>query len=942
MRLVPLSRRPNILAALALAFAIGWPIAATAQQSGRGGKYFEDALARYEKKDVAGAIIQLKNALREEPGSLPALVLLGKAQLETGDPAGAEESFAKALQFGIDRSEVALPMAQALYDQGKYEAVLERFPVEAMPPSRRVDIVVLRGHAQKGLGDTKAALRSFEEARKLDPRSPSVLLSYAELLAELGRREDAARVADEAVSAAPDVARLWTLKGSLALAAGNVDGALAAFDKALAVNPKQADARIARVSLRMDLGRDADVESDLAVLKRENPNDPRANYLRAVHLGKRGNAAGARDNLAEVVNVIDTMPRELLVRRTPQLLLLCGVAHYSLGANEKALTCLQDFLRITPNHVGARRVLGSVLLARGDARGAISALEPAVAAAPGDAEALALLATAYLAQRRYQSANEYLERALKASGGAPSIHATLGLSMLGAGRSDLGLPHLEKALVKDPGQLRAGIPLAVLYLKRGQAKQAVEVAEAVAKREPGNAAALNLLGVARAASGDAAGARKAYERAAELDATFAAPQLNLAKLDLQENKIDQARTRLQRLLKDRPKNTEVMLELATAEERAGRLEEAGRWLERARAIDRRSIVTVNRLVDLYVRQKMPEKALEVARQMEIDAPENLDALAALGRAHLALGNAKEAKVVFGRMTRLASFDPGWQTDIARYQIAAGNLEGAMYSLEKALSGKPDFVPAQVLLAEVELRAGETAKAEQRAKTIVNANPGLATGYRLQADVAMARKRYPEAISGYKAALRMEASTESAMRLYQALGQSGDTRAAIEFVEAWLKTQPRDGVALRALAEAQTRAGNLAAARAAYEQVLRLEGDDPAVLNNLANVLARQGDRRALEVAEKAHRLAPRDAAIQDTLGWILVQQKQLEAGLRHLREARLRAPENAEIRYHLAAALALAGRRDEARRELEPALRDGIVFEGQPEARKLSEELARR
>ena len=253
-------------AAIAVAVLGGLSGPAVGQKGGRAGGYYDDAMARYERKDAAGAIVQLKNALREDPGNLPALVLMGKAQLETGDPAGAEESFARALQLGTDRSEVVVPMAQALFDQGKYTAVLERFPVDSVPPAKRIDVYLLRGHSQKGLGDTKSALRTFEEARKLEPNSAPVLLSYAELLAEMGRRAEAAKIADEAIAASPDVARLWTLKGSLALSAGNVDGALAAFDRALVANPRQADARIARVALLVDLGRDAAVESDLAVL----------------------------------------------------------------------------------------------------------------------------------------------------------------------------------------------------------------------------------------------------------------------------------------------------------------------------------------------------------------------------------------------------------------------------------------------------------------------------------------------------------------------------------------------------------------------------------------------------------------------------------------------------------------------------------------------------
>jgi predicted Zn-dependent protease len=83
-----------------------------------------------------------------------------------------------------------------------------------------------------------------------------------------------------------------------------------------------------------------------------------------------------------------------------------------------------------------------------------------------------------------------------------------------------------------------------------------------------------------------------------------------------------------------------------------------------------------------------------------------------------------------------------------------------------------------------------------------------------------------------------------------------------------------------------------------------------VLNNLANVLLRQGDATAL-TCRQAHRLAHRMRQ-SDTLGWVLVHQGQTDLGLRHLRDARLRDPQDPEIRYHLAAALARAGRKEPA------------------------------
>jgi Flp pilus assembly protein TadD len=133
-------------------------------------------------------------------------------------------------------------------------------------------------------------------------------------------------------------------------------------------------------------------------------------------------------------------------------------------------------------------------------------------------------------------------------------------------------------------------------------------------------------------------------------------------------------------------------------------------------------------------------------------------------------------------------------------------------------------------------------------------------------------------------------------------------------------------AKQALAEGYLRAGNLAASRSWYEQVLKEQAEDETVLNNLAYILLAQGDARALEYAERAHKLAPTNPSIGDTLGWVLVEQGQLEQGIRHLRDARFRDPASPEIRYHLAEALSRAGRKDEARRELEPAVMGKVEF----------------
>jgi Flp pilus assembly protein TadD len=164
--------------------------------------------------------------------------------------------------------------------------------------------------------------------------------------------------------------------------------------------------------------------------------------------------------------------------------------------------------------------------------------------------------------------------------------------------------------------------------------------------------------------------------------------------------------------------------------------------------------------------------------------------------------------------------------------------------------------------------------------------------------------------------------------------ASETTKAVAFLDAWLKKYPADAVALKLFAEAQFRNGQLDAAKKTYQKAVAVDPNDAPTLNNYANLLLRLNEPEALSVADKAVRLAPGVAVFTDTLGWIHVKQGQPEIALRYLREARLRSPENREIRFHLAYALAKTGRNAEAREELGVAL-NGLKHP--PESMELAE-----
>jgi putative PEP-CTERM system TPR-repeat lipoprotein len=929
----------NRLVALLIALAAVLQPALAAPQE-EAARYYEDALARFQQGNMAAAIVQLKNALQQDPGMLAARVLLGKAHLRQGEPAAAEEAFLKALQLGVDRSEVVVPLAQALRDQARPKELLDNHSPEGLPLAQKVDLLVLRGQAYRSLRDVKSAEAALKEAQRLDPRHVPALLAHAELALQMGNRTEANALVDRALGVAPNDVTAWNLQATIAQASGDSANALSAFSKALSIEARSIEARIGRLSLLLNLNRDAEAVADIEYLKIEHPKEPRGIYLQAVYLSRNGDNAGARDALERVTVILDPLPKSLLKQQAPQFLLIGGLAHYGLAQWEQARGYLEEYLKLDPGHPGARKLLGVIYLTQGNPRLAIDTLEPVRRRTPSDPQVLALLATAHMARKQYGLATEYLNKALESGGEDASVNATLGFSLLGLGQRDLAMEQLRRAFARDPGRFQAGAALAVLYLREGHTAEAVKVAEAVVKRDPQNVAALNLLGVARAAANDRKGARAAYLKAIAADKNFSPSQLNLGKLELQEGNHAAARDRFLAILKTRPKDTQPMYEMAVVEQSAGNQIEAVRWLEKAHAIDRAHTGVTIQLVELYIIQRKFEAALTAAKETQEVVPSDLLALAALGRAYVAMGNLERARELFDRMTALANFGANWQYRIAVLQLSATNTAGAVDALERALSIEPNHLDAAALLTGIELQTGALAKAEERARAILKRNPDSAIGRRLIADVAMARKNFPEAIKAYSEALAKEASSDNAIRLFQAYMQSGSMAKASEHLEAWLRNHPNDLAALNALAEGQLQAGNLAAARSSYERLLKLGGEQSSVLNNLANIHIKQGDAKAVAYAEKAFALAPTDPAVQDTLGWALVQQGQLDKGLRNLREARLRDPQNLEIRYHVASALSRAGRTDEARAELEPVITGNADFEGSEEARSLWQQLS--
>lgn len=906
-----------------------------AQADSKASGYYEDALTRYEKKDYPGAIIQLKNALQRDPNQLAVQLLLGKVLLKNSDVTAAEIAFDEALRLGVNRAEVAEGLGQAYLAQGKHKLLLESRVLEpsGLPPGVQMQVLLLRAQAQMDLGDTSAALRSIDDAHAIDKRNLDVWLQEVPIRILARQFKEAGVAAEAALALAPESAAALYQKGAVAHVQGNLAVALAAYDRALLADRQHVEARVARLGIAMDQGRFDDVAKDLDALQSINPREPRASYMRALLAERNGDVAASQAALKQVTEFLDPVPLDF-IRYRPQLLMLNGLAHFGLRQGEKAKQYLEVVLR-SQRTSPVSKLLARIHMADGNFAKAIDVLEPYLRAQPGDGQALTLLANAHMAAGRNAKAAALMEEALKAQDN-PSHRTTLGLSLIGDGQTANGIAELEAAYRKDPRQTGAAVALVQMYLQTNQARKAVPIAEKLVKAQAKNARMHNLYGMSLAQSGDLSGSRQAFEKAISLDGQLIQAKLNVARVDIATRAYDAAVKKLNALLNESPQFSEAIFEMAIIAERKGQLLEAQRWIEKARdAAGPNETRWDLALTSFHLRHGQPSQALDAVKLASAKKSDDLRVLMAYSQAQIANGDTVAAKSTLVSATRVAEYDAPTQVRIASLQLAVNNPAGATYSLEKALSSRPDYLPALAKMAEVLLRQGDFDKAEKQARDVIARQPKLSIGYSLLGDVAMAQRQPGNAVDAYRKAHELESNSASLIRLFRALSGQHNSAPALRLAEQWLKTYPGDLSVQKILADGYARVGDFKSARLAYEAALKLSANDAETLNNLANVQMRQKDPAAVKTAEAALASAPGNAMIIDTLGWALFNNGQPERALQLLRDARLRQPANPEIRYHLAAVLAQAGRRSEAKEELRAALRDRPEFEARAEAEKL-------
>ena len=299
------------------------------------------------------------------------------------------------------------------------------------------------------------------------------------------------------------------------------------------------------------------------------------------------------------------------------------------------------------------------------------------------------------------------------------------------------------------------------------------------------------------------------------------------------------------------------------------------------------------------------RALTLYDAIAHDWPGNLAALTGKATVLGDLGRINELKDVLAQATSagVTGADLAWLQ--ARAAAAEGNWQGARDILQAHEADFAGRSEAALLQAQVLVKLGQPEQARARLQPELTREPGNAALRRALAEAALAAQDPAGAVAALRPlAASPTASTADLRLLADAAAKAHAPDAAA--LAARAKFPPPQELA-RTLADADTamKARNWGNAVAAYERIMAVtDGRNALVLNNLAYAHDQLGNKPvALDYALRALKQAPGNPSVMDTAAWLLIETGGDRArAVSLLRQAAAKAPANATIRAHLAAA----------------------------------------
>ncbi|MBC8551562.1 MAG: tetratricopeptide repeat protein [Candidatus Brocadiales bacterium] len=564
-----------------------------------------------------------------------------------------------------------------------------------------------------------------------------------------------------------------------------------------------------------------------------------------------------------------------------------------------------------------------------------------------------LLQVAYAAIGNFDRAQELIDSLKEASTNLSLTHLSKGIILLSREKFDEAIEECQTSITLDKDN-----PLALYYLGRiHTARKEFEKADAylrkAAESEPALALAFTGLGINYLLQGKTEKSFKNYKKALEIDQDEHMARMGLATILIELKGYEKAIEQYKLVIKKVPTYISARQSLAALYLQMGRFKDAIEQSNEILEIDPDIAPAYMILARSYsFSDNFDDAVKSISKFIELEES-TFEGNYLLGTFQMASGDIKSAKGSIGKAESIDAGRGNMMVASALVNHIEGNHNTAEVYLKKAQEVTPEihhpminiFLTNLYLSQEKYKSANESLKMSDNFingfrsknldlksdgeieksfahtnlaiffylnkwydKTIKMCDAALVlhpdnpiTSY-VKGKTLMDKKDFSQAFIQLKKTVEMQPDFISPhydlAKLYLLMGETDNS---IEEYKKLAGLDPENASVHLAIGNIYSRQKKIDKAIEEYKQVIALAPDSPVGYNELAYHYAESGTNldEGLEYALKAAELAPKDAAILDTLGWVYIKRDNYIKALGHLKSAVATRPNSPTIRFHL-------------------------------------------
>jgi tetratricopeptide (TPR) repeat protein len=760
-----------------------------------------------------------------------------------------------------------------------------------------------RGEEYFAADNLDKARVEFSNALQIDSTHPQANYFLGRIAEDAMKPRDAVAHYQAALEKDPDLLAARAALGRLFLLGGLTEKAKEVVLPGLEKAPQDPYLRVVRGGWRAVEGDDAGALEDAEAAMKLAPEDEFVIAFLASQYRKAG-------RLPEAITIVG----QGVAKQPASLDLRIIMAELQLlaGNDPAVVQQLKAIVAMRGSEFVHRQRLVRFHLLRNRPADAEQVLREAVTDLPDSLEAKNALVALIANQKGVEAARDQMLAFVKADSKSAELRMALG-QFHEQSRQIAEAEAVYQALIKDEGTAAAGLQarnlLAALLVRENRLPEAEKlVAEVLAESPRDNDSLILRAGIA-----------------------------------LSRNETATAITDLRSVLRDQPDSVRIMRALARAHLQDKDVALAEEALRNAVQIDPRDSQSRLDLAVLLMQSGRSAQATPILAEVARDDPANIAAQEALFRVQFEGGRFEEATATAGEMRKL-------RPDLAVGALLAGSVlektgkqAEAIRLYESSLGSVSDQVPLLTALVRHDIARKDLSRANARLDSQLVKTPQDQRVLNMKGEILLQQRQFPQAQQQFEKAIaaapKWWVPYRNKARVHFAAGQSEQVVTALE------QGVERTGGSLELIMDLATTKEGLKRfdeAIAVYERGLKLHPESRVLANNLAMLLVtHRSDQASLGRAEEVARQldGAEDAPFLDTLGWVRYHLGAHEAAVALLRRAADKAPDSAEIRYHLGMAQLKAGDRSGARASLESALAANPRFDGAEAARTALREI---